>query len=123
MSRPFQEIPAPLPSIKPRILTLGECFILELAKVPKGRGLSAAYEQIVRVFGDTLGVLNTFRKLQFVDSYSGLNGKDRWRAWVLMAVLGVNPTDFGGSDAIVPRAINMVDLRKALLLPHLDPNR
>ncbi len=111
------------PRIKPRILTLGECFILELAKVPRGRGLVAAYEQITEVLGSFYGSRATFAKLQQAHTFRELSEKDRFRAWVLMATLGMEPDDFGGSDAVVPPTFNIVELRTALLLPDLDSNQ
>lgn len=112
-----------LPRMQPRTLTLGEAFVLELFNVPRGRGLTAAYEHIVAVLGNIYGTRNTFAKLQYAETYESLGYRDRMRAWILMATLGMNPADFGASDAIVPPSFNIVELRTALKLPDLDSNQ
>lgn len=123
MSIAHYEVVELLHPIKPRVLTLGESFILELAKVPNGRGLAAAYEQIKSVIGTARGSRNTFGKLQRAQSFESLNQKDRERAWILMATLGMNPADFGASDVGAPPKVNIEALRADLLLPDLDSNQ
>ena len=122
MSIAKYEVVELLPRMKPRVLTLGECFILELAKVPNGRGLAAAYERIESVIGGVYGTRNTFGKLQRAQSYESLNKKDRARAWILMATLGMNPAEFGASDEGAPPRVNIESLRADLLLPEVDSN-
>jgi hypothetical protein len=97
-----------------RELTLGDCFVLELFKVPRGRGLTAAYERIQSVVGDLYGSRNTFAKLQYARSFSDLNRKDQLRAWMLMAVLGMDPYEYGGGDAVVPPTMDIAKLRRDL---------
>ncbi|UFS59510.1 hypothetical protein [Subtercola endophyticus] len=121
MSASSKRVVELLPRIKPRVLTLGESFILALDKVPRGRGLTRAYEHIETVVGNLYGTRNTFGKLTSAESFGDLNTKDRTRAWILMATLGVNPAEFGANDDVPLE--NIDSLRRRLLLPELAPVR
>ena len=47
------------PADETSVLTLGECFILELTKVPNSEGLTAAYERGESVIGGVYSTHNT----------------------------------------------------------------
>ena len=101
-----------------RQVTWGEALVVELFKAG---GLKGAVERITSLMGKAVGTRNTFAKLLRVDDPSSLSERDRWRAWLLLAALGLDADEWGVGDQVVPDYITDIpDLRRKLLLPRLD---
>lgn len=83
-------------------------------------GLRKTVDHIRALMGDTIGTRNTFAKLlRETDPADIDNDRDRWRAWLLLSALGLDPAEWGISDNVpAPDYItDLDDLRQRLLLP------
>jgi len=104
-----------------RTVTWGEGLVVEAFK---HGGLRAAVDRIAATLGSTIGTRNTFAKLQRVEDPSELNERDMWRAWLLLAALGQDPTEWGITIEAVPIGYrHRVEELQDLLLPRLDSNQ
>lgn len=77
-------------------------------------GIKAAVERIHAQIGSTVGSRNTFAKLLKEGGPDGLGARDLWRAWLLIAALGEEPSDWRVSDEHVPAAFDAEALKQAL---------
>lgn len=105
-----------------RQVTWGEALVVELFK--RDGGLKSAVDRVTGLMGKTVGTRNTFAKLLRVDDPTTLSVRDRWRAWLLLAALGLDTQEWGIGDEVVPDYITDIpDLKRRLLLPRLDSNQ
>lgn len=95
-----------------RQVSWGDALVVELFKTPGG--LKAAVDRITEEVGVTAGTRNTFGKLLRVDDPATLAERDQWRAWLLLAALGQAPGEWGISDRVVPRSVDLHALRQRL---------
>lgn len=98
----------------------GDALVVQVFKAPKG--LQGAVEAIRAAVGSNVGSRNTFAKLLRVESVESLTATDRWRAWLLLAALGQDPTQWGLSDEDVPAALDATAIAAAVQCPRRDSN-
>jgi hypothetical protein len=77
-------------------------------------GLKAITKAITVEMGPTIGSRNTFAKLLHIQSPEVLNGRDSWRAWVLLAAVGQEPSDWGLNDDNAPASVDTEALKVRL---------
>jgi hypothetical protein len=107
-----------------REVTWGDALVVELFKTPGG--LKAVVDAIVEEVGRTIGTRNTFAKLLRVDDPYKLGDRDLYRAWLLLAALGQDPSEWGINENVVPRSIDLDTTRarlREMMLPRLDSNQ
>lgn len=67
-------------------------------------GLKGYVERIEEALGPTVGSRNTFAKL-FHLTAAPEDRADRFRAWLLITAIGLDPDEWGCGDIDVPRAV------------------
>lgn len=95
-----------------RQVSWGDALTIEVFHTP-GR-LKAITDAITVEMGPTIGSRNTFAKLLRVQSPETLNSRDKWRAWVLLAALGQEPSDWNLSDDNAPASVDTGALKARL---------
>lgn len=75
-------------------------------------------ERAVRAIGAAVGYhiggRHTFANLLTVDSLTALDQKNRFRAWLLLTTIAVDPAEFGLSDLDVPSGYDLARLTSEL---------
>lgn len=94
-----------------RSVTWGKALMVETAD---NGGLRHVVECITSLMG-SIGTRNTFGKLLSVENPAALKDRDKWRAWVLLAAMDLNPTDWGIPPETVPPAIDGEQLQRRLV--------
>lgn len=86
-------------------------------------GLKRVVDAIVAELGAAAGSRNTFAKLRAIESAAELSGRDAWRAWLMIATLDQDPSEWGIAEGVVPPAIDATDLHRRLVVRHqgLEP--
>jgi len=92
-----------------RQVSWGDALTIEVFHTPGG--LKAITNAIAVEMGPTLGSRNTFAKLLHTQSPELLGARDRWRAWVLLAALGQDPSDWGLNDDSAPASVDTEALK------------
>ncbi len=95
-----------------RQVSWGEGLMVEMSKVPGG--LNALVTAIRSQFGVVVGSRNTFKKLYDVQDPNDLPLRDQFRAWLLLAAVGQEPTEWGLSVTCVPPAVALDGLFERL---------
>ncbi len=93
----------------------GDALMVQLFRAVGG--LKAVVDAIQRELGPTIGSRNTFAKLLRVDDPADLNGKDQWRAWLLLTALGQDPDDWGLGTVQIPSSVEPEALIQRLQVP------
>lgn len=90
----------------------GDALMLEAVKYPGG--LTAVTEVIASVVGSHIGTRPTLAKLYGVQSPGQIRPRDRFRAWLMLATVGQEPTEWGVGDDVVPLVFEPDGLKIAL---------
>ena len=95
-------------------MTWGEGLVVQAHREAGAGGLKAAVDRITAVIGPHIGTRGTFAKFYGVENPDYLSQRDRWRAWLLLVALGLEPSEWGIADTVVPTSLDVDFLKKEL---------
>lgn len=98
-------------SVVTREVTWGDALMVETAK---SGGLRHVVDSITAQMGDQ-GTRNTFGKLLSVSNPASLKPRDAWRAWILLAAMDEDPSNWGIQNDVIPPHIDGEVLKDRLV--------